>query len=88
MPTGHLVPAIRTLISVPAGFFAMPLSRFILLTSLGGGVWTGALALLGFSLGNAAGDIERHIGVASNIVIAALVILYVYRVAIFRHDER
>ena len=53
----RMVPAIRQLISIPAGISRMPLTSFTLFTSLGAGIWTAILALVGYALGKSAGDI-------------------------------
>ena len=53
----RLLPAIRQLISIPAGIAKMPLGRFTLFTALGAGLWTAVLAGTGFWLGRTAGDI-------------------------------
>ena len=53
----RMVPAIRQLISIPAGIARMPLGSFTLFTGLGAGVWTAILALVGYGLGKTAGDI-------------------------------
>ena len=45
---GHLVPAVRQLISIPAGLSGMNLGKFLLFTTLGAGVWNSVLALLGY----------------------------------------
>ena len=53
----RMVPAIRQLISIPAGIARMPLGAFTLFTALGAGVWTAVLAVVGYGLGKSAGDI-------------------------------
>ncbi len=47
---GRLIPAIRQLISIPAGLSKMPLGRFVAFTALGAGIWNTVLAMLGFVL--------------------------------------
>lgn len=54
----RLLPAIRQLISIPAGIAKMPLRSFTLFTALGAGLWTAVLAGTGFWLGRTAGDIS------------------------------
>ncbi len=54
----RLLPAIRQLISIPAGIAKMPLGSFTLFTGLGAGVWTAILAFVGYGLGKSAGDIS------------------------------
>ena len=53
----RMVPAIRQLISIPAGIAKMPLGSFTLFTGLGAGFWTTILAFVGYGLGKSAGDI-------------------------------
>ncbi|MBR2940255.1 MAG: DedA family protein [Kiritimatiellae bacterium] len=53
----RMVPAIRQLISIPAGIARMPLGSFTLFTALGAGIWTAILAFVGYGLGRTAEDV-------------------------------
>ena len=48
----RLIPAIRQLISLPAGISRMPLARFSLFTGLGAGIWSAILVTVGCYLGS------------------------------------
>ena len=56
---GRMVPAVRTLISVPAGLERMPLLPFLLWTTAGSLIWTVLLTAAGMALG------EGYAGVAT-----------------------
>jgi membrane protein DedA with SNARE-associated domain len=49
---GRLIPAIRTLISVPAGIEMMPFGSFLVWTTAGSLVWNLVLTLAGYFLGS------------------------------------
>lgn len=47
---GRLIPAIRQLISIPAGLAKMKIHTFLAFTALGAGIWNSVLAALGYYL--------------------------------------
>ena len=53
----RMLPALRQLISLPAGIARMPLGEFTLFTALGAGVWTAILAAVGYAIGRSTADI-------------------------------
>ena len=59
---GRLVPAVRQLISIPAGLARMGLGRFVLYTTLGAGLWNSILAGMGWYIGrHFSGQLEEKV---------------------------
>jgi membrane protein DedA with SNARE-associated domain len=54
----RLIPAVRQLISIPAGLSQMRFGRFALFTGLGAGIWVAILGLAGFALGKGTRDMS------------------------------
>lgn len=71
---GRLIPGVRSLVSLPAGAAEMPMPTFVGLTTLGSGVWNGALIALGYVLGSSWGEVERYSGWIDRVLIAAAVL--------------
>ena len=73
--TGRLAPIVRSLVSIPAGYNRMPLSRFLLLTAIGSALWNGVLITLGWALGESWRNIEQYVDWLQYLVIAAVAFL-------------
>ncbi len=76
---GRIVPAVRTLISVPAGLTEMPLQTFLAYTTAGSLIWTGVLVGAGFLLEKNYSAVARYVDPAAKTVVAVIVIAYLYR---------
>ncbi|MFG1653874.1 DedA family protein [Micromonospora sp. NPDC049275] len=57
---GRVVPFVRSLVSVPAGANRMPLGEFVLLTTIGSGVWNALIVGAGYALGSRWQDVARY----------------------------
>lgn len=77
---GRMVPGIRTLISVPAGFARMPRWRFLAWSALGSLLWCSALTIAGYILGTQYQLVEKLVDPVSTAIMAVLVLVYLYRV--------
>ena len=73
--TGRLIPVVRSLVSIPAGYRRMPLGQFLLLTGGGSALWNGALVGLGWALGENWHVIEEYVGWLQYAVLAAVALL-------------
>lgn len=81
---GRMIPAVRTLISVPAGIARISLWRFFAFTVLGSLLWTLVLTLSGLVLQANFHLVEEVIDPLSKIVVVTVVLVYIYRVATWR----
>jgi membrane protein DedA with SNARE-associated domain len=81
---GRLVPTVRTLISVPAGVYRMPIMSFLIWSVLGTAAWTAILAGAGNLLEGQYQRVAEWVNPVSNVIVAVLLVWYLYRVIRFR----
>ena len=76
---GRFIPAIRQLISIPAGLAKMHIGKFILFTSIGAAAWNTVLAILGYVAHGQKDLIDKynHELTIALLVLVALGIVYV-----------
>ena len=70
----RLLPVVRHLISIPAGFSKMNFGKFVLYTFLGSLIWVSALAVGGFYLGRQIELIIKNFKVIAEILMAVAVL--------------
>jgi membrane protein DedA with SNARE-associated domain len=81
---GRLVPAIRTLISVPAGIADMPLLQFLTYSIAGSVIWTGLLTAAGFMLQEQYRLVADYVDPVSKAIVGAIIAAYLYRLVTHR----
>lgn len=86
--TGRLVPAVRQLISIPAGLAKMSLAKFMLFTAIGAGAWNSVLAGLGYYLESVVpedqliatvSEYSHEIGIVIIVAVVAVVAFLIYK---------
>lgn len=84
---GRMIPTVRSVVSIPAGLLRMTLPRFLFWSFLGTTVWTTALALAGYILGQRYTSVERYLGPVSTGIIVVSIGWYLWRLATWKRRE-
>lgn len=75
---GRLVPAVRQLISIPAGLARMNIVTFLTFTALGAGIWNTILAVLGYIAAGQSDLIDKYSHELSYILIGLGILFVAY----------
>jgi len=81
---GRLVPALRSVISAPAGIARMPIQVFLLWSAVGSLTWTSFLAGVGYLLENRYEQVVNWLDPVSKIIVATAIAAYLWRVLTFK----
>ena len=77
---GRMIPAVRSLISIPAGMSRMPFWKFMFYSGLGTVIWTTFLACVGFYFGENQALMQQIFSQVGYIILVASVILIIWLV--------
>ena len=85
---GRMIPAVRAVISLPAGIARVPLGRFLFYSLAGTTIWMGGLTYAGYRLGQNYELVAKYIEPGTKIVVALVVIGYAVRLGLsFRKTQ-
>ena len=70
----RILPAVRTVISLPAGVFRMDIKKFIVYTTVGCAIWSTFLTYVGFALGENWTSIEVYFRKFEFLIVGILIL--------------
>ncbi len=75
---GRMIPAVRSLISIPAGMSHMPFWKFMTYSALGTVIWTTFLATVGYYFGNNTALMQQIFSNVGYMIVAIVALFVVY----------
>ncbi len=84
----RFIPIVRSLISIPAGMSEMPITKFLVYTTVGSAIWNIVLVALGATVGENWKSILSIFDTYSHIALIVLIVIFVVGVFIFYKNRR
>ncbi|AYO53527.1 DedA family protein [Acinetobacter wuhouensis] len=75
---GRMIPAVRSLISIPAGMSHMPFWKFMTYSMLGTVIWTTFLATVGYYFGNNTALMQQIFSNVGYMIVAIVALFLIY----------
>ena len=75
---GRMIPAVRSLISIPAGMSRMPFWKFMTFSGFGTVIWTSFLASVGYYFGNNTEMMQQIFSQVGYVIIAIVISILIW----------
>lgn len=75
----RIFPAIRSLISLPAGVNKMKFAPFVIFSGIGTAIWMSVLTYSGYFLGQDYMQVEQYINPFAKVVVYTAIVIYLFR---------
>jgi membrane protein DedA with SNARE-associated domain len=85
---GRLVPGVRTLISIPAGFCGMSVIPFLIYSTLGTFAWISLLTFAGYQLGENYTRVDEYLAPVSKVVLGLLLVIFIVWVVLKQRKKK
>lgn len=85
---GRLIPAVRSVISIPAGSVRMRPVLFFLYSGIGTLLWNTVLMIIGYVVLDDITVVEHYMNPVANVIVGLFVALYVFQIIRFHWHQR